>query len=95
MWRVMSSLSLPDVAGFLRVLRFPPVVTLDPKEVALTGPLGRTALVAVGLSSINKSTLPLPLDDLPLANIAKISSVDMIDFFVSLQTYNQQRKKQI
>ena len=41
--RVLSSLSLPIIAGFLQVLRFPPVVTLDPWGVALTGPLGRTA----------------------------------------------------
>ena len=44
--RVMSSLSLPSIAGFLRVLRFPRVVTLDPRRVALTRPLGRTAYVA-------------------------------------------------
>ena len=44
--RVLSSLTLPIIAGFLRVLRFPPVVTLDPWRVALTGPLGRTAQVA-------------------------------------------------
>ena len=41
--RVLSSLTLPNIAGFLRVLRFPPVVTLDPWGVALTGPLGRAA----------------------------------------------------
>ena len=41
--RVLFSLTLPSMAGFLRVLRFPPVVTLDPKGVTLTGPLGRTA----------------------------------------------------
>ena len=43
--RVLSSLTLPSITGFLRVLRFFPVVTLDPR-VALTGPLGRTAYVA-------------------------------------------------
>ena len=41
--RVLSSLILPSIAGFLQVLRFFPVVTLDPWEVALTGPLDRTA----------------------------------------------------
>ena len=42
--RVLSSLSLQSIAGFLRVLRFPPVVTLGPWP--LTGPPGRTAYVA-------------------------------------------------
>ena len=41
--RVFSSLTLPIIAGFLRVFQFPPVVTLDPLGVALTRPLGRTA----------------------------------------------------
>ena len=40
--RVLSSLSPPSIAGFIRVLRFPPVLTLDLSGVALTGPLGRT-----------------------------------------------------
>ena len=44
--RVLSSLTLPSIAGFLRVLRFPPAVTLDPLWVALTGPPGRTIHVA-------------------------------------------------
>ena len=44
--RVMSSLNLLSIVGFLRVLRFPPVVTLDPWGITLTGPLGRTAQVA-------------------------------------------------
>ena len=44
--RVLSTLTLPSIAGFLRVLRFPPVVTLDPWGLALTGPLGRTAQIA-------------------------------------------------
>ena len=43
MRRVLSSLTLPSTAGFLRVLQFPPVVTLDPWGVALTGLHGRTA----------------------------------------------------
>ena len=44
--RVLSSLTLPNITGFLQVLRFPPVVTLDPWGVALTRPLGRIAQVA-------------------------------------------------
>ena len=43
---VLFSLTLPSIAGFVRVLRFPPVVTLDPWGVALTRPLGRTAYVS-------------------------------------------------
>ena len=43
---VLSSLTLPSIAGFLWVFRFPPVVTLDPWGVALTGTLGRTAQIA-------------------------------------------------
>ena len=39
----VRQLSQPIIAGFLRVFRFPPVVTLDPLGVALTHPLGRTA----------------------------------------------------
>ena len=41
--RVLSSLTLPSTTGFLWVLWFPPVVTLDPLGVAFTWPLGRTA----------------------------------------------------
>ena len=32
----------PNIADYIRVLRFPPVVTLDPLGVAPTGSLGRT-----------------------------------------------------
>ena len=39
-------LLLWSIARFLRVLRFTPVVTMDPWGVALTGPLGRITLVA-------------------------------------------------
>ena len=48
-WKVrmgLSSLTLPRGVGFLRVLYFPPVITLDPWAVALTWPLGRLAYVA-------------------------------------------------
>ena len=38
--RVLSSLPLPNIEGFLRVLRFPSVVTLGQWGVALTGLLG-------------------------------------------------------
>ena len=44
--RVLSSLTLPSIAGFLGIFRFPPVVTLDPRGVALTGPLGEELNVA-------------------------------------------------
>ena len=44
--RVLFSLTLPSIAGFLRVFRFPPVVTLNSWMVASTGPLGRIAQVA-------------------------------------------------
>ena len=44
--RALSSLTLPSIAGFLRVLRFPLVVILDRGGVALAGPLGRAAQVA-------------------------------------------------
>ena len=44
--KMLSILTLPNIADFLRVLRFPPVVTLAPWGVALTGPLRRTAQVA-------------------------------------------------
>ena len=44
--KVLSSLTLPNIAGFLRVLLFSLVVTLDPRRMALTGPVGRTAEVA-------------------------------------------------
>ena len=55
--RVLSSLTLPRITGFLRVLQYPPVVTMGPWGVALTGPLGRTAQVADRLSSIDRNTL--------------------------------------
>ena len=35
--RVLSSLTLPSIAGFLRVFPFPPVLTVDPWGVALAG----------------------------------------------------------
>ena len=41
--KVLFSLNLPSVAGFLWVFWFPLVVTLDPWGVALSGPLMRTA----------------------------------------------------
>ena len=44
--RVLLNLSLPSIAGFLRVLRYPPTVTLNPWEVDLTAPLDRTAQMA-------------------------------------------------
>ena len=44
--KVLSNLTLPSIAGFLRVLRFPPVVTPNPWGMVLTEPLGRTAQVA-------------------------------------------------
>ena len=37
---------LPSIASFLRVLQFRLVVTMDPRGVALTGPLARTTYVA-------------------------------------------------
>ena len=40
---VLSNLTLPSIPSFPRILRFPPVVTLDPRGVALTGPLKRAA----------------------------------------------------
>ena len=41
--RVLSSSTLPSIASFLQVLRFPPVVIMDPWGVTIPGPLGRTA----------------------------------------------------
>ena len=35
--RMLSSLTLPSITGFLRVVRFPPVLTLDSWGVALQG----------------------------------------------------------
>ena len=40
--RVFPVWFYPNTAGFLRVLRFPPVQTLGQWGMALTGPLGRT-----------------------------------------------------
>ena len=59
--RVLSSLTLPSIAGFLRVVRFPSVVTLDPWEVALTGPLGRTARVTDRIIQYKRRHFTLPL----------------------------------
>ena len=56
--RVLSSLTLPRIAGFLRILQFPSVVTLGPLGVALTGPLKRRAQVADRVIHY-KYTLPL------------------------------------
>ena len=41
-WPRVSSLTLPNTAGFLLVLRLPPVQTLDQRGMILTGPLWRT-----------------------------------------------------
>ena len=40
---VLSIMTPSSIAGILRVVRFPAVVTLEPWGMALTGPLGRTA----------------------------------------------------
>ena len=44
--RMLSSLAVSSITGFLLVLRIPPVVTQDPCGVALTGPLRTTAQLA-------------------------------------------------
>ncbi len=42
----------PNIESFLWILQFPPVVTLDQYEMILTGPLGRTVLEQIELSSM-------------------------------------------
>jgi hypothetical protein len=37
-----TSLTLPNTGGYVWVLGFPSVVTLEQEEMSLTGPLGRT-----------------------------------------------------
>ena len=55
----MSSLSLLSITGFLRVLRFPPVVTLVPMRGDLywTSRENSSGSWIIGLSNINKGSL--------------------------------------
>ena len=65
MWeKFCKVLSLPSIAAFLRVLRVPSIVTLDPCEVALAGSLATVKLAYTVIQ--NKYTHFTPLHSTPL-----------------------------